>query len=133
MTWRKSDRKLPRRERGNKFAPLWVEVPKTFKELQKASSRPKIKKVADELLKIFNENPIGESYDTIPAPGLDSLLEEQSHDSRKFANFEVEVATIEDYDPETKMFVVRWKNTREYPTSIAHLDWSFVVALKVKP
>ena len=49
-------------------------------------------------------------------------------ENRKFANFEGEVAAIEDYDPQTKMFVVRWKNTREYPASIAHLDWCFVYA-----
>ena len=112
----------------NEIFDVYNEMPKTYAELDKAESEELFKNATQQLLKIFNKKDIGKNYDAAPVPELEALLSKQTKQKLQFGNIEGEVAAVEGYDPETNMFLVRWKNTTEPAASIAYLDWCFVYA-----
>ena len=81
-----------------------------------------------EILRYFNKEEIGSSYNTVVTGELEKHLDEASSGTRQFSDLEHSVAQIKDYDPNTGLFRVQWKDSLEYSSSLATLDWCFLYA-----
>ena len=72
------------------------------------------------ILQHFNEEEIGSAYTTYVTPELKNHLFTKSNQSRQFSNLEHSVRQIKNFDPDTKLFQVEWKDSLEFSSSVEY-------------
>ena len=83
---------------------------------------------AKQVDEYFNQDDIGQSYNTLTTDELEAHLQEKSDSTRQFSDIEHSVAAVKSYDKDTGLFRITWKDSLEYSSSLSTLDWCFIFA-----
>ena len=110
------------------FAELFALAPNSIAEIDDNAASDRVNEFVKKVVEHFNEEQVGTAYTTFVPEELEKQLSNESGQSRKFSNVEHPVSEVKDYNPETHLFRIQWKDSLEYASSIATLDWCFVFA-----
>lgn len=83
--------------------------------------------ISKDILEHFNSGE-SQSYEAVKQPYLQKNLNIESGGKFKLSNIESPIQSIKDYSEETKKFLVQWRDTWEFPSSVGNCDWCFIMS-----